>query len=44
MKKDARLDLRVSKTIYNLVKEDAEKRSVSNSSVLREIIVKHYAK
>ena len=44
MKKDARLDLRVSKTIYNLVKEEAEQRGISNSNVVREIIVKHYTK
>jgi len=44
MKKDARLDLRVSNTIFNLVKEDAEQRGVSNSKVVREIILKHYTK
>ena len=42
MKQNARLNTRVSNTIYNLVREDAEQRGISKSKVVREIILNHY--
>ena len=44
MKQNARLNTRVSNTIYNLVKEESEQRGVSKSKIVREIILKNYTK
>jgi predicted DNA binding CopG/RHH family protein len=44
MKQNARINARVSQTVFSLIKEDAETRGISNSKVLREIIIKHYTR
>lgn len=42
MKQNARLNTRVSNTVLNLIREDAEQRGVSKSRIVREIILNHY--